>query len=79
MTAADQPVPGRFDHVTFISAGTGSGKTYRLIDELEKAQMANVWFERARRAAPPTVALPVLQRLPLTPRPHLQDSYRSPA
>ena len=37
MTAADQPVPGRFDHVTFISAGAGSGKTYRLIDELEKA------------------------------------------
>lgn len=28
---------GRFDHVTFISAGAGSGKTYRLIDELEKA------------------------------------------
>ena len=48
MTAADKsapreppiesvPGPGRFDHVTFISAGAGSGKTYRLIDELEKA------------------------------------------
>jgi len=29
--------PGRFDHVTFISAGAGSGKTYRLIEELEGA------------------------------------------
>ena len=29
--------PGRFDHVTFISAGAGSGKTYRLIEELERA------------------------------------------
>ena len=35
MRATDKP--GRFDHVTFISAGAGSGKTYRLIDELEKA------------------------------------------
>ncbi len=31
----------RFDHVTFISAGAGSGKTYRLIDELEKAIVEN--------------------------------------
>ena len=37
MTPADKPAAGRFDHVTFISAGAGSGKTYRLIDELEKA------------------------------------------
>jgi len=29
--------PGPFDHVTFISAGAGSGKTYRLIEELERA------------------------------------------
>ena len=35
MTVSNEP--GRFDHVTFISAGAGSGKTYRLIDELEKA------------------------------------------
>ena len=27
----------RWDHVTFISAGAGSGKTYRLTEELEKA------------------------------------------
>ena len=31
MTAAD------FSHVTFISAGAGSGKTYRLTEELERA------------------------------------------
>ncbi|MYF28553.1 MAG: AAA family ATPase [Gammaproteobacteria bacterium] len=37
MTVADKSTAGRFDHVTFISAGAGSGKTYRLIDELEKA------------------------------------------
>ena len=37
MTATDKSAPKRFDHVTFISAGAGSGKTYRLIDELEKA------------------------------------------
>ena len=37
MTIPDEPTTGRFDHVTFISAGAGSGKTYRLIDELEKA------------------------------------------
>ena len=27
----------RWDHVTFISAGAGSGKTYRLTEELEQA------------------------------------------
>ena len=37
MTEAVESMAGRFDHVTFISAGAGSGKTYRLIDELEKA------------------------------------------
>ena len=37
MTAGDKSAPKRFDHVTFISAGAGSGKTYRLIDELERA------------------------------------------
>ena len=37
MTAATESTAGRFDHVTFISAGAGSGKTYRLIDELEQA------------------------------------------
>ena len=37
MTVAVKSTAGRFDHVTFISAGAGSGKTYRLIDELEKA------------------------------------------
>ncbi|MCY3620327.1 MAG: UvrD-helicase domain-containing protein [Gammaproteobacteria bacterium] len=36
MNAAES-APKRFDHVTFISAGAGSGKTHRLIDELEKA------------------------------------------
>ena len=29
-----------WDHVTFISAGAGSGKTYRLTEELEKALLA---------------------------------------
>ena len=37
MTSTAQAGDGRFDHVTFISAGAGSGKTYRLIEELEKA------------------------------------------
>ncbi|MYJ74515.1 MAG: AAA family ATPase, partial [Gammaproteobacteria bacterium] len=37
MNVATRSTAGRFDHVTFISAGAGSGKTYRLIDELEKA------------------------------------------
>ncbi|MDE0038232.1 MAG: UvrD-helicase domain-containing protein [Gammaproteobacteria bacterium] len=37
MTVAVKSTAARFDHVTFISAGAGSGKTYRLIDELEKA------------------------------------------
>jgi ATP-dependent exoDNAse (exonuclease V) beta subunit len=31
-----------FSHVTFISAGAGSGKTYRLTEELEKALVAGV-------------------------------------
>ena len=37
MNGAREDSGGRFDHVTFISAGAGSGKTYRLIEELEKA------------------------------------------
>ncbi len=37
MTVALRSTAGRFDHVTFISASAGSGKTYRLIDELEKS------------------------------------------
>ena len=37
MTSTAQAGDGRFDHVTFISAGAGSGKTYRLIEELERA------------------------------------------
>ena len=32
-----RPVSGKFDHVTFISAGAGSGKTYRLTEELQEA------------------------------------------
>ena len=31
------PAPADWKHVTFISAGAGSGKTYRLTEELEKA------------------------------------------
>lgn len=31
-----------FSHVTFISAGAGSGKTYRLTEELERALVAGV-------------------------------------
>jgi len=31
-----------FAHVTFISAGAGSGKTYRLTEELECALVAGV-------------------------------------
>ena len=37
MTSTAQAGDARFDHVTFISAGAGSGKTYRLIEELERA------------------------------------------
>ena len=31
-----------FSHVTFISAGAGSGKTWRLVEELESALMAGI-------------------------------------
>ena len=44
MTAAakaSKPVED-FSHVTFISAGAGSGKTWRLVEELEGALMAGV-------------------------------------
>ena len=37
MTAPGTGAARTFDHVTFISAGAGSGKTYRLIEELEQA------------------------------------------
>ncbi len=40
MTGAD------FSHVTFISAGAGSGKTYRLTEELERALIEGVPPER---------------------------------
>jgi len=33
----DAPAPADWNHVTFISAGAGSGKTYRLTEELEQA------------------------------------------
>ena len=33
----DAPASPNWDHVTFISAGAGSGKTYRLTEELEQA------------------------------------------
>ena len=34
--------PVDFSHVTFVSAGAGSGKTYRLTEELEAALLSGV-------------------------------------